>query len=131
MRNYFNSTFRIKVDADKSIKPPRLSRVARLRRGGKLRAGKRTNEWIAVRRRLKVQYEAAGITRCELNYDGCKRDTWLSFAHGKKRRHLQGDELETLVCLACTHCHEIIERLPEAEMCQIVKDVIQRREQAA
>jgi hypothetical protein len=98
-----------------------------LRRSGRLKAGRRTNDWIKIRRKLKVQYEAAGITQCELGYEGCKRDTWLSFAHGRKRRHLQGDELETLTILCCTCCHDKIEYLKPEEMLAIVRNVIFQR----
>lgn len=98
-----------------------------LRRSRMKGVGKATKEWNAVRRRLKVQYEAAGITECELGYPGCTRDNFLSFAHGRKRRHLQGDELEKLVCLACLNCHERIERLPESAMCGVVELVISER----
>src|SRR5687767_7224572 len=115
-----------KVQADKTP----LSRGSGLRRSArtKLKAGRRTNDWIKVRRKLKVQYEAAGITQCELGYSGCKRDTWLSFAHGRKRRHLRGDELETLTILCCTSCHQIIEYLKPEEMLAIVQGVIAARE---
>lgn len=97
----------------------------------RLSGGKRTKEWEQVRAILKIEYEAMGIVSCELNYEGCKRDAWLSFAHGLKRRHLQGDQLKTLTILACTPCHDVIERLPEAEMCAIVEQVIRERRLAA
>jgi hypothetical protein len=95
--------------------------------GIKLVAGKKTKEWDRVRAELKVEYEAMGITSCELGYDGCKRDDWLSFAHGRKRRKLQGDELKTLTILSCTVCHERIERMPADAMLAIVASVISER----
>ncbi len=102
-----------------------------MKRTAMKKVGKKSKEWIAVRRRLKVKYEAAGIVSCELKYEGCKRDGWLSFAHGKKRRHLKGNELETLCILSCLICHGRIERLPEDEMCAIVENVIANRQIAA
>lgn len=89
--------------------------------------GRKTIAWANARARLKRKFQAMGITRCELAYPGCKQDDFLSFAHGKKRRHLQGDELETLVCLACQPCHQQIERLPEWAMLSIVQSVISER----
>lgn len=89
--------------------------------------GKKTIQWANTRARLKKKFLAMGITSCELGYEGCKHDDYLSFAHGKKRRHLQGDELETLVILACQNCHSRIERMPEAAMCAIVSSVIAER----
>lgn len=113
-----------KGDESKSSQPFQVSRP---KATPKLKAGPRTKEWDRVRAILKVEFEAMGITSCELNYSGCKRDDWLSFAHGLKRRHLQGDQLKTLTILSCTPCHDVIERLPEAEMCAIVESVIENR----
>jgi len=88
------------------------------------------DEWIATRRRLKVQYEAAGITSCELGYEGCWHTGALGFAHGRKRRHLKAGELETLVCLLCGPCHDKIEHLGPDEMLRIVQNVIANRKEA-
>ena len=129
--NYFNSTFRIKPGAKtlaRSTKP--------MKRSGKLRpvrkkvclwVGKKTLKWMRVRAKLKRKFDAAGITACELGYPGCWKDESLGFAHGKKRRKLIGDELETLVVLACNSCHDRIERLPAPAMMVIVESVIAER----
>lgn len=72
----FNSTFKV---------------GSRSLRGGKIRrVGKKGKDWIAVRRRLSAQYAAQGITRCELNYEGCWGEGALGFAHGRKRPTLEG-----------------------------------------
>ncbi len=92
-----------------------------------LKAGKKTKRWQAVRAKLKVQFAAKGITSCELGYEGCKRDDWLSFAHGRKRTRLQGNELESLTILACTPCHDVIERMSPEAMLAIVRSVISER----
>jgi len=84
-----------------------------------------------VRQRLKVEFAAMGITSCELRYQGCKRDDWLSFAHGRKRRKLEGNELATLTILCCVPCHDAIEFLPPDEMLRIVNDTIAARKVAA
>lgn len=120
----------------KGKKPSRFGLSQRpLTRKGKpqarLKAGRKTKAWEATRRKLKVKYAAMGVTFCELRYEGCKRDDWLSFAHGRKRRHLAGNELETLTILACTPCHDQIEALTESEMCAIVLNVIAARKKAA
>ncbi len=94
------------------------------------RRGKKTREWESVRRRLAVKFTEMGITTCELGYEGCRRNDYLSWAHGRKRRHLVGDELESLVILACQPCHQQIERLFEEDMCSIVMDVIEARKVA-
>lgn len=132
-RSYIQRTeFKRKhCDAAQNHMLSRARSKAALRAGGRLKAGKRSKAWAATRARLKAKHEATGIKECELRYDGCKRDDWLSFAHGRKRRHLVGNELETLTIVACTPCHAAIERLPEAEMCAIVETVIANRKVAA
>ena len=54
----------------------------------------------------------------------------LGFAHAQKRsQHPEMYHSEELkrVCLACNHCHDIIERKPPAEMERIVDRVIELR----
>lgn len=89
--------------------------------------GKKTLEWMRVRARLKRKFAALGITACELGYIGCWKDEALGFAHGRKRRHLQGNEIEDLVILACGPCHDRIETLGPAGMLAIVQSVIAER----
>src|SRR5688500_12937633 len=86
--------------------------------------GKKTRQWMTVRARLKRRFDAAGITSCELGYPGCWNDEALGFAHGRKRRHLKDNEIETLVVLACNPCHDRIETLPAPEMLRIVQAAI-------
>lgn len=80
-----------------------------LRKIGKI--GKRN---IDANKILKKLYLEAGITSCELQFDGCCGNGFLSFAHKEKReRHRSypeklADINETL--LACVPCHEIIEK---------------------
>lgn len=92
-----------------------------------LRAGKKTKEWNRVRAQVKREFAAQGITTCELKYEGCRNGDWLSIAHGRKRRKLQGNELKTLTILACVPCHERIEFLAPEEMLAIVNSTIERR----
>ena len=88
------------------------------------KVGPRTQEWTTVRARLKRRFDAAGITSCELGYPGCWNDEALGFAHGRKRRHLKDNEIETLVVLACNPCHDRIETLPAPQMLRIVQAAI-------
>lgn len=124
MDRYWNSTFRIKPDAKQ------------MKRGGKLRPvrkkvclwiGKKTLANMKANARLKREFEAKGMTTCELGYPNRTRDDFLSWAHGKKRRKLQGDELTTCVILACINCHEVIERMSPEGMLAIVQSVITER----
>ncbi len=89
--------------------------------------GKKTREWDRVRAKLKIRFEAAGITRCEFGYDGCWRSNGLSFAHYDKRRFLSAAELE-IAALACASCHPKLEILPrkvmKAEVCRVIRERI-------
>lgn len=89
--------------------------------------GKKTSEWYFASQELKQEFDANGITECELGYAQCRRNNYLTWAHGKKRRHLAPGELKSLVILACVICHAVIERLPEDKMCAIVKKTIADR----
>jgi len=93
------------------------------------RRGKKTTQWGKVRAKLKVFFQTAGITTCELRYPGCWYSIALGFAHLKKRRNLKPHELFVAI-LACNPCHDRIEILPEAEMTKIVQDVIEKRNEA-
>lgn len=87
------------------------------------RLGKRGREWENARRRLKKKFFELGIDFCEI----CGSRFGLSFAHSKKRRHIEGDEL-TEVALVCIHpCHAELERLPEPEMTAKVRSIISNR----
>lgn len=93
--------------------------------------GKKTIAWVNARARLKRKFLAAGITSCELQYPDCAGDNFLGFAHGRKRRHLQDGELESLVILACNNCHDRIERMSPEGMLAIVQSTIADRNLAA
>ena len=79
--------------------------------------GKAQLVWDLIRQKiLKPAYLEAGITRCELGYEGCFRDNFLGFAHAKKRR-LIGNVYEFCDCvLACNACHDRIESMSHVDM---------------
>jgi hypothetical protein len=89
--------------------------------------GKKTRAWRNCVVRLKKKFERMGITSCELQYEGCWGDHSLGFAHGRKRRWLREDELESLVILACNYCHDVIERKSPEEMLAVVQETIHKR----
>lgn len=104
-----------------------------------IKAGKKTLEWEAVKKQLKIAFENAGITTCEvgpvlmndarywMQAEKSRHNFFLTWAHGKKRRHLEENELVTLVALCCVDCHNFIEQLPEAEMQAIIEECIRIR----
>src|SRR5690349_17549028 len=68
-----------------------------LKRGKRLKPGRKTKEWNAVRRRLKIEHERLGITTCELRNNPevpheCSYDDFLGFAHEAKRRKLTKED---------------------------------------
>jgi len=99
------------------------------RRTRRLGPGKKTKQWNSARTIIKRRFEAVGITTCELQgklKHDCGIDNYLGFAHSKKRRHITGNDLFE-VALLCLNAHEIVERLPEAQMTAMVKKIIDNR----
>jgi hypothetical protein len=90
------------------------------------KVGKKTNQWITARAKLRHSFNDAGIFSCELRYEDCTEFIFLGFAHSKKRVDIKGDEIYDVI-LACTGCHEKIERLPRKEMYERVMSVISSR----
>ncbi len=89
--------------------------------------GNKTREWQQARRLLKVAFEKAGITTCELKLDkNCWRDNGLSFAHSKKRGDIEDSELYEVV-LGCAYCHTLIEGMRKDDMTKLVRDTIAKR----
>lgn len=76
-----------------------------------------------IRPQLKKQFEALGLTRCEI----CRSAFGLSFAHSRKRRNITTVDLLEEVILACASCHHEIEMLGEERMCLRVIEVIKNR----
>lgn len=101
-------------------KPPKREK----KRKAMKRRGEKTDTWEKERNELKARFERAGITHCELRYEGCWHNNALSFAHSKKRRKIEGDELSE-TCLCCVPCHMILEN--KKDMTEIVRSVIARR----
>lgn len=82
-------------------------------------------QWAATRKKLKVRFEAAGITHCEM----CGSSFALGFAHRKKRANITTQEELEIVALLCNSpCHDAIEILPESEMGKQVDAIIASRE---
>jgi hypothetical protein len=106
--------------------PPDPKKVRTYR--GINKKGKRVKEWDAVRAELKQECIILRITRCELRLSGCNGDWALGFAHSLKRRNIPpGSPLLREACLACNHCHDIIERLPERFMGVFVRTALEMR----
>src|SRR5690242_19042046 len=77
--------------------------------------GVKTDAWERTRDELKIRFERAGITQCELQYPGCFRNNFLSFAHSKKRRYITSQEDLEIVALLCQKCHHTVEYRPDME----------------
>lgn len=86
------------------------------------RRGKRVLEWERVRRDLKREFEAAGITRCE----SCGRYYNLGFAHRLKRRYIDNEAELRCVALLCNTCHDKTEWSTHKEMFEFVTSIILR-----
>lgn len=113
-----------KNETDLGLQRARIDRqrpgTVSLRRGGRLKAGKKTKEWDQVRAWLKVQFAKKGIQTCQLKFAGCWFDNALSFCHPAKRRNLAEGELY-VAALGCTPCHDQLEVMPPTDMRRIVE----------
>lgn len=87
--------------------------------------GAKGDAWAKTRAELVVRFEAAGITSCELRYEGCWVNNALSFAHSKKRRKVSSEEELRECILACVPCHNRLEY--GKNMYEIVRRVIASR----
>jgi hypothetical protein len=80
------------------------------------KAGRRTNDWLRVWRWLKPRLEAAGRTRCEFSFIPHTCEGFLTPAHSKKRRLMEGPDIYH-VALACLKIHrQLDERMSHEEM---------------
>lgn len=89
--------------------------------------GAKGKAWNNARRNIKPEFEALGITRCELNYEGCWKAEALSFAHSQRRRFITSSDSLREVVLACTFCHKILDEKPREETYRIVNEIISNR----
>ena len=101
-------------------------RGKKTKKPSKLGAGKKTKAWDDARVILKKKFAEMGITKCELNYEGCWRDNALGFAHLDKRRYLTEADLMEVV-LACNECHQTIELQPRDQMRKELEAIIKSR----
>jgi hypothetical protein len=114
--------------AKKEWKPKMPVKKAGMARNSTIKqVGKKGKEWQACRAKLKVAFQRAGITTCELLFPGCWHDNGLGFAHTKKRRNITTEEGLREVALACNRCHDIVEAFSEDIMCYYIRNVIAAR----
>jgi hypothetical protein len=84
-------------------------------------------DWPKTKKSLTYSFAQVNITCCEIQLPGCKRDSFLTFAHSRKRRYIKTQQQLEEVALACVLCHMRIEALPESEMTKIVQEIISER----
>jgi len=89
--------------------------------------GKKGKAWDKAKKDVDAEAVEAGAMSCELRYPGCTGSMFLTRAHSKKRRNITSEEELRECIMACVSCHEIIERKPESEMCDIVRKVRKNR----
>lgn len=107
--SYFNSTFRIKPDAQ------------RMKRGGKLKrsplqrslkpmkkVGRRTKSWRHAWRFLKPELEKRGRTGCEFKF--IPHECWgpKDPCHSKKRNKMKGNDIYA-VAIGCRYIHNFLD----------------------
>ena len=79
--------------------------------------------WNKVRAKLKLEFEAAGRTRCEQ----CGSGMFLGFAHRYKRRFITTEDELRICALLCQPCHEAIEFSGHDNMKNAIDAIIANR----
>lgn len=97
-----------------------------MRRSHIRKMGARGREWEACRKRLKVRFERAGITRCE----NCNDAFALGFAHRLPRRDIATPEELERVALLCQRCHATVDLGSRDDTTARIDEIIARREVA-
>jgi hypothetical protein len=131
--NFWNSRFRVREGKPKTSLGYR-SRKAPLRGGCRLNAnGNKAKLRESINRPNRARFAAMGLLSvCEAQLPGCWPNGRLTWAHGKKDRHLTMDERKNLVIRCCTVCHrKLDEQFSHEEMLAFVQSVIARREAVA
>lgn len=90
------------------------------------RLGKRGKEWEACKRKLKVRFERAGITSCEL----CGSAFALGFSHSLPRRYITTSKQLEEVALLCAGCHLVTDSHGHKVQFDTVLRIIDSRETA-
>lgn len=92
--------------------------------------GKKGKENLEATAELKRTAEELGITKCEIQLNGCWREIH-GFVHGKKRRNLTKEELRKFAIGGCNPCHDKVEydceKWTGMTMEQFVRQVIKNR----
>lgn len=88
------------------------------------RKGKRGLAWDRTRAKLKVRFERAGLTRCEV----CGTDNALGFSHSKPRRMIATQADLEEVALLCNADHHEADSHGHERQEQIIKYIISKRE---
>ena len=74
-------------------------------------------------RELKQIFIKLGVDWCEL----CGTRFGLTWAHSRKRRFIENDEMMKEVALLCLKCHTQAEMLPDYEMFSLITKIIAER----
>jgi hypothetical protein len=114
------------IDLSKEFYPvPKVFKVKKQSKPIK-QIGKKGKLNLEANIQMKKDFEALGITECEVKLKGCWKNNALTFAHLDKRRYLKKEDLITGV-LACTPCHMQIEKYPREKMKLLLENIIKNR----
>lgn len=94
---------------------------------------KKKVKWQTVRAYLKPLFQKAGITSCELKWEGCDGGFIPTFAHSLRRIEINSysgkehrEKMEEVI-VACQTCHSKLDARSRAETYEIVREVIADR----
>lgn len=83
----------------------------------------RVKLWKRLLPKLKAEFEAMGVTRCEI----CGGTFALSFAHRKKRRMISDEQELRYVVLLCQKHHEALEHSGHENMYEAITKIWEDR----
>lgn len=83
--------------------------------------------WAYVKRNIKPFFLQAGITSCELGWEGCTGSFATTFAHSLRRRHIQTPSEMEEVIVACQSCHSKLDAQGEEPAREMVLRTIANR----
>ncbi len=121
--------FKTTPDLSKSFNPVPKTYKAK-KQPKPLKPGKKVVAWNMARENLKDIFREWGITTCEIQFNFCKKNDFLTFAHVDKRRNLTDEEVKSpeKVVLACQPCHEHVEyKMDRKEARELLERIIARR----
>jgi hypothetical protein len=97
---------------------------------GMNRIGKRTEAWLEGQPKLKEIFKENGTTICEIETKKCVKNSFLGFAHTRRRNTFSEEELvdPRHNVLACQPCHYHVDfEMKKADAEKLLDSIVEAR----